>query len=99
MRRNFLDRPIHFCGVLLGEVPGELGYGLPVPAIIVRDEDGRGRSVNERPEQQLKFFRAVFRKPADGFWLRGHYLCFPALLRRSMKPGQRTFSRDHIWAE
>ena len=45
--------------------------GVPVLAIVVRDQDGRGRMENDRPEQQLEFFRAVFRQPAGGSWLRG----------------------------
>src|SRR6202035_17345 len=50
---------------------GGAGTGLPVLAIIIRKQDGRGRMKYDRAEQPLEFFRAVFREPADGVWLRG----------------------------
>ena len=45
--------------------------GLPVVAIVVRDQNGDGRLEDDRPEQQLEFLRTIFREPSDGLWLRG----------------------------
>ena len=47
--------------------------GLPVTAIVVGEQNGRGRMEYDRPEQQLEFLRAVFQR-ASGLacgW-RGH---------------------------
>ena len=46
--------------------------GLQVVAIVVGEQNGRGRMVYNRPEQQIEFFRAVFREPAGHLWPRGH---------------------------
>ena len=42
------------------------GAGVPVIAVVVRDQNGRGRMIHDRPEQQLEFFRTVFHKPTGG---------------------------------
>ncbi len=38
---------------------------LPITAIIIRNEDGRGGMENYGAEQQLKFFWSVFREPTN----------------------------------
>ena len=42
------------------------GTGVAVMTVVVGDQDGRGRMVDDRPEQQFQFLRTVFRKPAGG---------------------------------
>src|SRR5271155_4417102 len=42
------------------------GAGIPISAIVVRDQDGRRRMVDDGAEQQLEFPRTVFFEPAGG---------------------------------
>lgn len=43
--------------------------GVPIIPIIVRDEDGFGRLVDKRPEQQSKLFQAAIQQPLAVRWL------------------------------
>src|SRR5258708_497891 len=52
--------------------PAGAGTGIPIPALIVRDQDGCGRMVYDRPKQQLEFFGTILREPAGGLRQRGH---------------------------
>ena len=41
------------------EQPARAATGVPISAVVVRDEDGFGRRVDNRPEQQFKLFQAA----------------------------------------
>ena len=41
--------------------------GVPGIAVVVRDQNGRGRMKDNRPEQELQFFRTVLQQPAGGW--------------------------------
>ena len=42
------------------------GTGVPIVAVVVGDQDGCGRLIDNRAEKQLKFFRTVLDKPTAG---------------------------------
>ena len=43
--------------------------GVPGSPVVVGDQDGRGRVIDNRPEEKFEFFRTVLVKPADYLWL------------------------------
>src|SRR5579864_6906138 len=61
------------------------GTGLPVLAFVVRDQDGRGRVVDDSPEQHLEGSGTVFHQPAGGLRLcvSGLHKLSPSLFTRS----------------
>jgi len=45
--------------------------GLSVLAVVIREQDGYGGMEDNRPEEVLQLFRAIFLKPARNSWLCG----------------------------